>query len=203
MDNASSFENMVNPLDPRRSQSLSSFDARHRFVFSEYWRLPEPRSKAWPRLLFGGWALSGILMAQSGFPIRMISASDQELMNSSNFESIGEPQQIAPFRRLDPQGSGGYYFDPSSFMEPPLGQIGNTRRTVCCGPGIANLDVGVHKSFEVRERTKLEFRTEVFNLLNHTQFMNPDGNITDGASFGMVSRARDPRLLQLALRLTF
>jgi hypothetical protein len=203
MDNASSFENSVNPLDPRRSRSLSLFDARHRLVFSEYWRLSEPGSEVWARRLFGGWALSSIVTIQSGFPIRMTSASDQELMNSEDFESAGEPQEVAPFRRLDPERSGGYYFDPSSFTESPLGQIGNTRRTLCCGPGIANLDVGVHKSFEVREGTKLEFRTEVFNLVNHTQFMNPDGNITDGASFGMVSRARDPRLLQLALRLTF
>ena len=147
--------------------------------------------------------VSGILTVQSGFPIRMTSASDQELMNSSDFESAGEPQQVAPFRHLDPPRYGGYYFDPSSFTEAPLGQIGNTRRTLCCGPGINNLDVGIHKLLEVREGTKLEFRTEVFNLMNHTQFLNPDGNLTDGASFGMVSRARDPRLLQLALRLTF
>jgi hypothetical protein len=203
IDNASSAENAIDPLDPRHSRSLSLFDARHRLVFSEYWHLPGPQGEPWARHLFGGWALSSILTIQSGFPIRMTSTSDQELMNSANFETVGEPQQVARFRRLNPDRSGGYYFDPSSFTESALGQIGNTRRTLCCGPGIANLDVGVHKTFEVREGTKLEFRTEVFNLMNHTQFMNPDGNITDGASFGMVSRVRDPRLIQLALRLTF
>jgi hypothetical protein len=203
IDNASSAENAIDPLDPRHSRSLSLFDARHRLVFSEYWHLPGPQGEPWARHLFGGWALSSILTIQSGFPIRMTSTSDQELMNSANFETVGEPQQVARFRRLNPDRSGGYYFDPSSFTESTLGQIGNTPRTLCCGPGIANLDVGVHKSFEVREGTKLEFRTEVFNLMNHTQFMNPDGNITDDASFGMVSRARDPRLIQLALRLTF
>ncbi|HVO62952.1 MAG TPA: TonB-dependent receptor [Terriglobales bacterium] len=203
IDNASSFENSVNPIDPSRSRSLSLFDARHRFVFSNYWPIPGPSTQFWTRHFLAGWALSSIFTLQSGFPIRMTSQSDQELMNSFNFETVGEPQQIAPFRRLNPQLSGGYYFDPASFTDAPLGQIGNTPRTLCCGPGIANLDLGIHKSFKLKEGAKLEFRTEVFNLMNHTQFMNPDGNIIDGAAFGQVSAARDPRLVQFALRLTF
>jgi hypothetical protein len=172
-------------------------------VFSNYWELPTPRRQPWLRHALGGWALSGIFTVQSGFPIRMTSTGDQELMNSFNFETAGEPQQIAPFRRLAPQHSDGYYFDPVSFTDAPLGTIGNAPRTLCCGPGISNLDLGVHKNFEIREGSRLEFRTEVFNVMNHTQFLSPDGNITDGASFGKVSQARDPRLVQLALRLTF
>ncbi|HEV3513093.1 MAG TPA: carboxypeptidase regulatory-like domain-containing protein [Candidatus Sulfotelmatobacter sp.] len=203
IDDASSFENSINPLDPGRSRSLSLFHASHRFVFSGYWQLPGPRHVLGIPHLLDGWTLSSILTVQSGFPIRMTSSGDQELMSSANFESVGEPQQIAPFLRLDPQRSNGYYFSPQSFADAPLGQIGNTPRTLCCGPGIANVDLGVHKSFELTERTRLEFRTEVFNLMNHTQFLNPDGNITDGASFGRVSAARDPRLVQVAVRLTF
>jgi len=202
-DNASSFEGAVNPIDPQKSRALSLFDARHRLVVSEYWRIPDWRISNWTRHFANGWALSSIFTLQSGFPIRLTSSSDQELMSSSDFETPGEPNQIAPFRRLDPQKSGGYYFDPSSFVNAPLGQIGNAPRTICCGPGTANLDFAVHKVMAVREGTKLEFRTEFFNVFNHTQFFNPDGNITDGASFGQVSRARDPRLIQLAVRLTF
>jgi hypothetical protein len=133
----------------------------------------------------------------------LTSSGDQELMSSFDFETPGEPNQIAPFRRLDSQKSGGYYFDPSSFVDAPLGQIGNAPRTICCGPGTANLDFGVHEVVAVREGMKLEFRAEIFNVFNHTQFLNPDGNITDGTTFGQVSRARDPRLIQLAVRLTF
>jgi hypothetical protein len=202
IDNASSFENSVNPISPRRSQSLSLFDARQRLVFSGNWRLPSPAAGTWRQVL-GNWALSGIFTSQSGFPIRMTSSSDQELMNSFDFETVGEPQQIAPFRKLSPQQSAGYFFDPASFTEAALGQIGNTPRSLCCGPRIANLDLGVHKTFPVTERANLEFRTEVFNVMNHTQFLNPDGNITDGATFGQVSQARDPRLIQFALRLSF
>ena len=203
LDNASSFENTVNPIDPRKSRSPSLFDSRHRLVVSEYWRVPEWRISNWTRHLANGWAFSSIGTLQSGFPIRLTSSSDRELMSSSDFETPGEPNQIAPFRRLDPPKSGGYYFDPSSFVDAPLGQIGNAPRTLCCGPGSANLDFAVHKVIAVREGTRLEFRSEIFNLFNHTQFLNPDGNITDGATFGQVSRAQNPRLIQLAMRLTF
>jgi hypothetical protein len=203
LDNASSFENTVNPIDPRKSRSPSLFDARHRLVVSEYWRVPEWRISNWTRHLANGWAFSSIGTLQSGFPIRLTSSEDRELMSSFDFETPGEPNQIAPLRRLDPQTSGGYYFDPSSFVDAPLGQIGNAPRTLCCGPGTANLDFAVHKVIAVREGTSLEFRSEIFNLFNHTQFLNPDGNITDRTSFGQVSRARDPRLIQLAVRLTF
>lgn len=203
MDNASSVENLLNPLDPSRSRSLSLFDARHRFVLSYYWQIPKTGISNWTRHVLNDWTLSGIAIVQSGFPIRIISYSDRELMSSLGYETPGQPDQVAAFKRLDPRARGGYYFDPASFAESPLGQIGNAPRTVCCGPGTANLDLAVNKSFRVAESKKLEFRTEVFNVLNHTQFFNPDGNITGTDTFGRVRRARDPRLLQFAMRLSF
>lgn len=203
MDNASSVENLVNPLNAARSRSLSLFDARHRLVVSYNWQLPSWQAKSWATHIVNGWAISGIATLQSGFPIRITSASDRELMSSVDFETPGQPDVVAPFKRLDPRTSGGYYFDPSSFAESALGKIGNAPRTICCGPGIANVDLGLHKGFQINEGKQFEFRTEIFNVLNHTQFLNPDGNITNGASFGLVRRARDPRLVQLALRLSF
>lgn len=203
LDNASSFEESVNPIDPRLSRSLSMFDARHRMVLSYYWPLRGWEGGRWSKRATTGWALSGIATLQSGFPIRITSTSDQELMSSIDYESAGEPDQIAPLHRLNPKTSGGYYFDPASFVNAPLGQIGNATRTLCCGPGIANLDFAVHKTIVLQETKALEFRTEFFNTLNHVQFLNPDGNITDGSSFGLVTSARDPRIIQFALRLNF
>jgi hypothetical protein len=203
MDNASSVENLVNPLDSSRSRSLSLFDARHRLVVSYNWQLPAWQTKSWATHIVNGWAISGIATLQSGFPIRITSASDRELMSSVDFETPGQPDLVAAFKRLNPQTSGGYYFDPASFAESALGQIGNAPRTICCGPGIANFDLGLHKRFQISEGKQFEFRTEIFNVFNHTQFLNPDGNITNGDSFGLVRRARDPRLIQLALRLSF
>jgi hypothetical protein len=81
--------------------------------------------------------------------------------------------------------------------------LGNAARTICCGPGILNFDMAFLKSTPIGEKVSTEFRAEIFNVFNHTQFYNPDGNISDGPDFGLVKQARDPRVVQLALKFSF
>jgi len=219
-DEASSFEGILNPVDPARSRSLSNFDARHRLVVSYYWELPKTGIKGFAGKVVNGWALSGVTTIQTGFPIRITSSADNELMYSFDFELPGEPDQLKAFKRLKPQNtcftdpnSGlpncNYFFDPSTFTEnttidPSLfGRIGNAPRTICCGPHISNTDFALLKSFIISETKRVDFRAEVFNMFNHTQFFNPDGNSSDGTQFGQVTQARDPRLMQFALKLFF
>jgi hypothetical protein len=213
-DEASSFEGILNPIDPSRSRSLSTFDARHRIVVSYYWELPKTRFSGVGGQILNGWAISGITTFQTGFPIRIISSADNELMYSFDFELPGEPDQLKPFKTLKPQstcfsGVCNYFFDPSTFTEdtsidPSLfGRIGNARRTICCGPHISNTDFALLKTFKISETKRVDFRAELFNIFNHTQFFNPDGNSSDGTQFGQVIQARDPRLVQFALKLFF
>ena len=203
-DQASSFEGILNPIDPRRSRSLSAFDARHRLVLSYYWELPTHKFSGAAGKVLNGWAVSGITTFQTGFPIRISTLDDQELMYSFDFELPGEPDLVAPFRTMRPQDSGLYFFDPSAFSEDnTLGRIGNAPRTICCGPHISQTDFALLKSFPISESKRVDFRAEFFNLFNHTQFFNPDGNFSDGAQFGQVNQVRDPRLVQFALKLFF
>ncbi len=215
IDEASSFEGILNPVDPSRSRALSLFDARHRFVVSYYWELPVPKYSGVAGKALNGWAISGITTFQSGFPIRITSSADNELMNSFDFELPGEPDQLKPFHTQDPKKNNNYWFDPNTFTEntfdptspgfdPSLfGRIGNAPRTICCGPGINNFDIALHKNTFVSEATRIEFRAEFFNAFNHTQFLNPDGNTSDGAQFGQITQARAPRLVQFALKYIF
>jgi hypothetical protein len=203
-DEASSFEGILNPIDPRRSRSLSAFDARHRLVFSYYWELPVPKYSGARGQILNGWALSGITTFQTGFPIRITTLDDQELMYSFDFELPGEPDLVAPFRTMNPQKNNNYFFDPASFSEDnTLGRIGNSPRTICCGPHISQTDIAILKTFKISEVKRVDFRAEFFNIFNHTQFFNPDGNFSDGPQFGQVNQVRDPRLMQLALKFFF
>ncbi|HET6177497.1 MAG TPA: carboxypeptidase regulatory-like domain-containing protein [Candidatus Sulfotelmatobacter sp.] len=203
-DEASSFEGILNPIDPRRSRSLSSFDARHRIVFSYYWEPPVHKYSGAKGQIVNGWALSGITTFQTGFPIRISTLDDQELMYSFDFELPGEPDLVAPFRTFKPQSNGNYFFDPSSFSEDnTFGRIGNSPRTICCGPHISSTDFAVLKTFAISETKHVDFRGEFFNLFNHSQFFNPDGNFSDGSQFGQITQARDPRLMQFALKFFF
>jgi len=204
LDEASSFEGILNPINPRASRSLSAFDARHRLVLSYYWELTFRKFSGASGKLLNGWAVSGITTFQSGFPIRISTIDDQELMYSFDFELPGEPDLVAPLRTMKPQSNGNYFFDPSSFSEDnTLGRIGNSPRTICCGPHLSESDFAILKTIPVSENTHVDFRAEFFNLFNHTQFFNPDGNFSDGSQFGQVSQVRDPRLVQFALKLFF
>ncbi len=206
-DQASSFEGELNPINFRNSYSLSQFDARHRIVLSYIWQLPVPKYSGFAGAVASGWDLSGIYTYQTGFPVRITSSSDNELMYSAFFEYPGEPDQISPFNSGKTSNQNGiYYFDPNAFTEDTtFGRIGNARRTYCCGPPINNFDLALHKVFAMgsSEDKRLEFRAEFFNLFNHTQFNNPDGNITDGTDFGRIFRANQPRLMQFALKFFF
>src|SRR5262249_19774931 len=147
--------------------------------------------------LLNGWAVSGITTFQTGFPIRITSQADNELMYSFDFELPGEPAQLARFRTMKPQSNNNYFFDPNSFTEnatdntqpscspspsvgcfdPGLcGTLGNAKRTICCGPHISNTDFAILKTIALSESRRIDFRAEFFNIFNHTQFFNPDGN---------------------------
>jgi len=209
MDEASSFEETLDPFNFRNSRALSLFNSAQRFVISYFWDLPIPKHSGWVGKLANDWAVSGITEFQSGFPIRLsndsINAStDTELINSFFFVGTEAPQRVAPFTTLNPKTSGGYWFNASDFANPPLGQFNvGTQRTICCGPGLNNTDFSVHKLINLTETKYFQFRAEIFNIANHTQFTNPDGNLGDGPLFGKITSARDPRLVQFALKLFF
>jgi hypothetical protein len=109
----------------------------------------------------------------------------------------------------------GYVFDPNLFdntvpgpgagLNPvALGKIGNSPRSICCGPGINNTDLSFSKSTSLGERLRMEFRADLFNIWNHAQFTSVDGNVgNQGGTFGQPLRIRDPRLLQFALKFHF
>jgi hypothetical protein len=204
IDQASSFEDLLNPFNPRASRSLSLFDARQRFVISYVFQLPVPKYSGLKGVILDGWELSGITQFQSGFPVHIQDGNDHELTSSIDFSAAGTPDLIAPFHKLDPRHTPNHLvFDPASFADPALGSFGTAKRTICCGPGLNNSDVSVQKEIPLSETKRFEFRWDIFNVANHTHFFNIDGNITDGANFGIARKVADPRLMQFALKFYF
>jgi hypothetical protein len=228
MDNASSFEDTLNPFNFNATYGLSKYDAKHRFVFNFVWELPVPKYAGFKGKLLDGWEISGIVSLQSGFPIRITSnQADNEMLDSTfNFEPPGEPNLIGPFKTHNPR-KDGFVFDPNQFnngcIDPAdpnnlindplcsnqpggvvLGTIGNAPRTLCCGPGLNNTDVSFSKSTQFGERLRMEFRGDIFNVWNHAQFYSVDGNVVNqGATFGQPLKVHDPRLVQFAMKFRF
>jgi len=223
IDDASSFENALKPIcngvlnSFGCNRGLSLYDARHRLVISYLWEPQIPKYDGAKGKVLNGWALSGITSFQSGFPIRMLTIDDQELENdTSGFEAPGRPVEVGPVHFVNPRSNNAYYFCQPvggattggansagcNIQDPALGSLGGPR-SICCGPGINNFDMSVQKGTEIGERIHTEFRAEFFNIFNHAQFLNPDGNFSDGTLFGRISHTRDPRQIQVALKVSF
>lgn len=94
------------------------------------------------------------------------------------------------------------WFNTACFQEAALGTWGTAKRNMLRGPGMADVDWGMYKNFKVTEKLNIQFRSEFFNLFNHTNFGSP-GTRVPNSDFGQIWSSSDPRILQFALRLSF
>jgi len=205
IDDGSTFEETLNPFNYNASRALSLFNSHQRFVVSYDWELPIPEHKGFAGRVLNDWAVSGIAQFQTGFPIRLDTENDNELIASVFFLGTEAPQLVSPFQKLNPKTSGAFWFNPNDFQDPQLGHFNiGTQRSICCGPGLQDWDFSVHKKLAITEARYFEFRAELFNIFNHTNFYNPDGHFSDGPTlFGKITQAQDPRLVQFALKFFF
>ncbi|HTW31086.1 MAG TPA: carboxypeptidase regulatory-like domain-containing protein [Candidatus Sulfotelmatobacter sp.] len=205
LDDGSTFEETLDPFNFAKSRALSLFNSKQRFVVSYDWELPIRKYNGFAGKVLDDWAVSGITQFQSGFPVRLDTEDDTELIASVFFLGTEGPSLVAPFQKLNPKTNGGFWFNPNDFADPPLGQFNNgTQRSLCCGPGLEQWDFSIHKKILITEQKYFQFRAELFNIFNHTNFYNPDGHFSDGPTeFGKITEAQDPRLVQFALKFYF
>ncbi|HEY1809509.1 MAG TPA: TonB-dependent receptor [Acidobacteriaceae bacterium] len=210
IDNGSSAFDATNPYNPALSRALSTFDVPQDLVASYTVDLPFDHVAANHALanhLIGGWQISGITTFASGQPVQLTESDDRSLTGTFD-DTVDEPSYAGSGAKLyqdkNPR-SGLPYFNPNYFVPEPLGQVGNAMRRFFPGPGILNTDLALLKSTKFTESQQLEFRAEAFNVFNHAQFSNPSGEIdnTGQGGFGYVNSARDPRIMQVALKYLF
>jgi len=200
IDNSSGFGQWVNFEDPRRTRSLSSFDTTHNFVFSYAWLLPFDKILAnAPKRLTQGWTFSGVTRFTGGFPVPIGESSDDFSLTGSSNTDV--PDLVGKVHIMDPRKPGNAFFNADAFAPGPLGQFGNANRQFFHGPGINNFDIGLMKRTNITESMAFEIRVEFFNVFNHTQFKNPDGDLN--GQMGVVTSARDPRIGQLSAKFYF
>ncbi len=198
------WQGFLNNHDPDRDHGLSDFDVDHRLVGSFVYNLPFGSGEkiagdatGAKEAVVGGWQLNGIYTWQKGFPLT-VTAADLGGLNDSfganRANLVGDPI------------SGGQtllrWFNTAAFAQPAAGSFGTSGRNILRGPGINNLDLALFKNFGLPGRTKLQFRLESFNALNHTQFSSVDTNLTS-STFGVVNGARAGRINQLGLKVIF
>ncbi len=198
IDNASGYEEGVNPTNYRLSRSISSFDVPQNFVISYHYNLPFDRIAK--NRLSTGWVVSGITRFASGLPVKLVETDDRSLLGA--YPYVDTPNYTPGRLQISDPRSGLPYFNTSLFSLENLGQFGSAGRRFFFGPGINNFDLALLKDTRLTESNLIQLRIEFFNIFNHAQFNNPIGNI-DSSTFGYVTSARDARIGQVALKFMF
>ena len=212
MDDASELIEGINPFNPKASMSLCAFDVTHNFVASYQTKLPFDRAfhanSGWKNKLASGWAISGITSFVSGLPVSFTEPDDNSLTGTANTSAGIDLPDFTPgqiLQNTNPR-NGGTYFNTNLFSAEMPGTIGNARRRFFHGPGLNNWDMALLKDTKITESKSLEFRFEAFNVWNHAQFSGPLSlgfSAFGSSTFGKITAAYDPRVLQAGLKFLF
>ncbi len=231
------------------NRAASDFDIRHAFSVGTTYDVPTPKANRFASAILGGWSLQNVIQVRSAPPVSIL---DQDFIQfnagfggsirpdlvpgqpvyvfgsqcASVFQAAGElgPGQLCP---------GGKGFNPSAFVGPPTDPVtgnpvrqGNVPRNFVRGFGASQWDFAVHRDFPIHESLKLQFRAEIFNVLNHPNFGQPsgcfgascsnpfglstqmlgqslNGGNLGGGAFNPLYQIGGPRSIQFALKLIF
>jgi hypothetical protein len=230
---AGSTFNEANALTPTVDSNLnrgsSDFDVRHAFTTGTTYDVPAPEGNKLLTALLGAWSLENLLQARSAPPVNLFDGAFAQLFTAS---AQIRPDRVAgqPLYLFGGQYPGGKAINQAAFAPPPIDSNGNALRqgdlgrNALRGFGAFQWDFSIHREFSIHESVKLQFRAEMFNLLNHPNFGPPVSDLNDTQQFGratqMLGRSLDssnqgggsfsplyqiggPRSIQVALKLAF
>ena len=194
------------PLDRRLNRGLSAFDVANRFTASAVWELPAGHGKPYLSNASGpagwlvtGWQMNGIVQVQSGLPFTVTESGDQSNIGFTGADE--RPLRLAGGAIANPAQTR--WFNTAAFALQPLNTYGNSGRDILFANGIKSVDLSLFKNnFFGERRYNLQFRAELFNLLNNVNF-GPPNAVVNGAAFGTVVAAGAPRQVQFAMKFLF
>ncbi len=211
-------ENGIPTGDRRRERAFHRQLTRHRISMANIWQIPYGRGKKWgtdmsPALnaIVGGWQFTTIMTGKSGLPVNVtMSSSGNDPITGQPFRFLPDsgggslrPNRVGdPNTGIDPKVDRFRFLDVNAFELQPIDTPGNAARNSAWGPNFWNFDLGINKRFAITETVHADFRFELFNAFNHTNFKLPASNWTR-SSFGRINDAFAPRQIQWALRIGF
>ena len=196
----------MNTYEPEWNYGPAFFDVRHNLVFSANYELPYGRGRTYGSnvsplvdAILGGWRVSGIFQARTGFPITVTDGANRSLQGQRGNERpncIGDP--------VPSDQNINHWLDINAFQRVPLGTWGNCGIGVARAPGYKNLDFVLAKKFSLGGTRAFEFRAEAFNLTNTPSFGPPARNINSPNDFGQItSTVSTARTMELVFKFFF
>jgi Carboxypeptidase regulatory-like domain/TonB dependent receptor len=223
---------LVPTLNPNVNRGSSDFDIRNTFAAGTTYDIPAPKVNPFVNAILRGWSLQNVIQARSATPVNVyysfIGTQFESLFNAFTLVRPDVIPQV-PLYLMGAQYPGGRAINGAAFTPPPLDsngdplRQGNLGRNALRGFGATQWDFAVHREFPVHESVKLEFRAEMFNVLNHPNFAPPISDLTNPSQFGLSTQTLaqylggnpggggftslyqlgGPRSIQLALKLFF
>jgi hypothetical protein len=191
----------------------AGYDRTHNLQTYWVWDLPFGKNRHFAQsgagaAILGGWQINGVMSIMSGTPINIIQG------NAFNLNAGGSgqfPDQVKDNVAIPGGvGAGNEYFDRSAYaaVNIPSTQaqrFGNSGRNPIRGPGFWNVDLGLFRTIEVGDRVKVQLRAEALNALNHPNFSNPGGDISNANAFGFITSTTGTgeRNLRFGARVSF
>ena len=216
-----------NAYTPAANYGLSNFNSANTFTGQVVYEVPFGRGRQFALHGFvdqivGGWRVSGVFQLHSGIPFTpIIQSSVANAIDPGLAPSIQAGSKLYPALVGNPSVTNqsiGHWFNPAAYANPSAGTFGNLGRNTLIGPGFANLDISLGKTFPLHwERLRLDVRADAFNGLNHINYANPNANVgytssgvladpTAGTITAPAPSNGSPssnRVIQLGARLTF
>ncbi|HEX8891011.1 MAG TPA: carboxypeptidase regulatory-like domain-containing protein [Pyrinomonadaceae bacterium] len=195
-----------NSYDIRDEYARANLDRRHVLSINYIYEIPFFRGQSdFKEKVLGGWQISGITYYFTGLGFSPATSSNDPaglgLLGSS-------PSGARPDMICDPNAGAPHtfekWFNTACFANPPAGvnRVGNSSRNVIEGPPTTRFDATLSKNIHFSESKSLQFRWEVFNIFNHTNFTTLSLNVTS-SNYGFVTATRDPRTMQLGMKFIF
>jgi hypothetical protein len=189
------------PQDVRNmaaEEAAASFDHRHRAVGSFTYMVPNVGGSGLVSKLASDWQINGIVLLESGAPFTVNIGTDRA--------NIGAGPAQRPNQTCDPNEGGAktaqQWFNTSCFALQPQFTFGDAPRNSVLSPGYASVDLGLQKDVELARGARLQFRWEIFNLLNRTNFDLPN-RVAFTPNFGRIFSAKTPRQMQFGVKVLF
>jgi len=197
----------IDSYNLKSGRGSSDFDERHILSISYVYDLPFFRSPGLGNKLLGGWQYSGIITTQTGTPFSVISSVISDNAGVSNgagpgtyADRVGNPNANIP---ATSPGSPPFLYNPAAFADPQGLTFGNSGRNSLRNPRTTNFDMALFKHFKVTESTAFEFRTEAFNIFNHTQWNGVNNDEGSPGNFLQPSGAHRARTMQFGAKFIF
>lgn len=188
-----------NPFNFNSARGPADFDQEFRFSLSLVYALPHVNVTGFGNVLVNDWQINTIASAYSGLPFTVVSGTDQSRSGIGNdyADIVGNAARPAGVSQVQE------YFNTAAFALATVGTFGDIGRNSLRGPDFFDVDASLFKNFLFTERFRLQFRAEAFNIENRANFDNPNATVSTAVTFGRITAANDPRVLQFALKMFF